>query len=173
MRNIKNLDEYIKENILFPRGGNIGGDHKKPVTDEEIESGKAKKKGYKSQRKGLTHDAYSISVEKSKERKINLMGDDLSKRSHSGYSDEEWVKKLIDSVENYNREKQRTSHNIYYDSIKSFLNALPEGVIEHFNINLDSSNLVEDFVENKFELFKRSYDMFKEISNYPNDRYEK
>jgi len=173
MNNIKNLDEYIKENILFPRGGNIGGDHKKPVTDEEIESGKAFKKGYVPQRKGYTTDANLVAAEKTKQRKINLMGDDLSGRRHAGYSDETWVEDLIKAVDNYNREKVRSENNLYYHSIISYLNSLPEVVIAHFNIDLDSDDVVEDFVENKFELFKRSYDMFKEIKNYTSDRYEK
>ena len=154
MKKIKNFDKYVKENILFPRGGNIGGEHKKPVTDEEIESGKAKKKGYIPQKGGYTHSAHNISIEKQRERKINLMGDELS-----GYFDKDNVKRLIDSVEYYKKDLAKYIKS----SIKDYLSILPKGVIDHFNIDLDSENLVENFIEDKFELFKRSYDMFKEI----------
>ena len=40
MKNIKNFNDYITEELLFSHGGNIGGEHKKPVSDEDIESGK-------------------------------------------------------------------------------------------------------------------------------------
>lgn len=157
MNKIKNFEKYINENILFSRGGNIGGEHKKTVSDDEIESGKAKKKGYKPQPKGITHSARMIENEKRRERKINLMGSELT-----GYYDKNWIEYLIDAVENYIKEP----HNYYRDNVKNYLNTIPKEVVEHFNIDLNADNLVEDFIENKYELFKRSYDMFKEIKDY-------
>lgn len=161
MNKIKNFQDYIKENILFPRGGNIGGEHKKTVTDKEIESGKAHKKGYVPQPKGVTHHAHQIEDEKRKQRKINLMGSELR-----GYYEREFIERLIDAVKNYQLEYDRNPKNIYYHTIIDFIKVLPVEVIEHFDIDINSENLVEDFIENKYELFKRSYYMFKEIKDY-------
>ena len=157
MKNIKNFNDYITEELLFSHGGNIGGEHKKPVSDEEIESGKAFKKGYTKQPKGVTNDARKIENEKRSERKINLMGSELN-----GYYDKDNVQRLIDSVEYYLKDKQ----DYLLRELKAKLEILPDGVAEHFGIDLDSENVVEDFIENKFELFKRSYEMFKEIKDY-------
>ena len=158
MKKIKNYKDYINEELLFKNGGDIGGVHKKPVTDKEIQSGKAYKKGYKPQHSGITNTAYKIENEKRTERKINLMGSDLN-----GYNNRHFVESLINTTERYIKEQGK----YWKDNIVAYLNALPKEVIEHFDINLEADDLVEDFIKNKFELFKRSYEMFKEIKDYP------
>ena len=162
MKTIKKFDEFINEELLFRKGGDIGGEHKNPVSDEDIESGKAYKKGYKPQPKGLTHDAIMIDQEKTRERKINLMGSTLEERI-SGNTIKEFIDRLIESVNLYLKEPGK----YWGDSIVSYLKILPKEIIEHFDIDLNSDNVAEDFIQNNYELFKRSYDMFKEIKDYP------
>ena len=55
--------------------------------------------------------------------------------------------------------------NVYKES--PIKNIRGSELIEHFDIDLNSDNVAEDFIQNNYELFKRSYDMFKEIKDYP------
>lgn len=138
----------------------------KYYSDKDIESGKAKKDGYRQQPKGITSSALNIENEKRAQRKINLMGSELDERI-SGNPITYFIDRLIENVEEY----LKYPGNYYESSIRDYLRILPEEIIKHFDIDLNSENLVEDFIKNKYELFKRSYDMFKEIKNY-SVRYE-
>ena len=155
MKKIVDYGEYIKEYIKFPYGGKIDGEHKKPISDEDFDKNPSQK--------GITSDAYTVEREKNDERKISLMGDTLS-----DYGESDYIKRLIESINYYLTEKSK----YYFLGIKNNLENLPSNVIEHFNIDSTTDDGVTDFIVNKFELFKRSYDMFKEIDKkYPGERY--
>ena len=125
MNTIKNFEKYVNENILFPRGGNIGGEHKKSVTDEEIESGKARKKGYQPQPKGITNAALNIENEKRSQRKINLMGSELN-----GYNEKNRVENVINSVEYYKKFIALSPVNENYETVVQKLAKLENSDME-------------------------------------------
>jgi len=155
MKKLVDFGEYVKEKIEFPQGGDIGGNHKKKISDEEFEKNPSVK--------GITSNAYTVEREKNEERKINLMGDLLK-----NYNDQYTVNALIGAVNDYNPKFP----NYSTDQIRNYMNNLPQSIKNHFDIVSSTKEDVDDFIENKFELFKRSYDMFKEIDKkYPGERY--
>jgi len=158
MRKIVDFGEYIKEYIKFPQGGNIGGEHKKTIKDEDFDKLPTSS--------SITQTAYNIEREKNDERKINLMGDKLN-----GHHDQHFIESLINAAEKYRIDNR---DNFYFGSVKQYLNAIPQGVIDHFDIDVTTDDGVIDFINNKIDLLKRSFDMWKEIKNtYPGERYGK
>lgn len=156
MKKLVDYDEYIKELVKFPYGGKIDGEHKKRISDEDFEKNPSQK--------GITPDAYNVEREKNEERKISLMGDSLS-----GYNVSDNIQRLIKAVDNYLEEPNR---NFYLSTIKDYLGTLSNNIIQHFEIDPTTTEGIEDFIQNKFELFKRSFEMWKEInSKYPGERY--
>jgi hypothetical protein len=162
MKKIVDYGEYIKEFIKFPYGGKIGGEHKKPISDKDIDSGHSIMRDLPHPN-NISKDAYDIEREKNDERKINLMGETLN-----DYGESEMIKRLIDAIKFY----LNGLDNYYFGSIKNTIENLPTNVIKHFNIDITSDEGIKDFIENKFELFKRSFEMWKEIeTTYPGKRY--
>ncbi len=156
MKKLVDYGEYIKELVKFPYGGKIGGEHKKKISDEDFEKNPSQK--------GITSDAYNVEREKNEERKISLMGDTLS-----GYNVSDNIQRLIKSVDSYLDDNRS---NFYLSSIKDYLGTLSNNIIKHFEIDPTTKEGVEDFIENKFDLFKRSFEMWKEIDKrYPGERY--
>jgi len=155
MKKLVDYGEYIKEFVKFPYGGKIEGEHKKKISDEEFDK--------LQNQKGITSDAYNVEREKNNERKISLMGDTLSK-----YGESTDIERLIESIDYYLIEKSI----FYFSGIKNHIENLPTNVIKHFNIDITTDEGIKDFIENKFELFKRSFEMCKEIEKrYPGERY--
>ena len=155
MKKLVDYGEYIKEYIKFPYGGNIGGEHKKNIKDDDFDK--------LSKKTNITQPAYNIEKEKNDERKINLMGETLN-----GYCESEHIKRLIETINYY----LNGLENYYFMSIKNTLENLSSNIINHFNIDITSDEGIKDFIENKFDLFKRSFEMWKEIDKkYPGERY--
>ena len=155
MKKIVDYGEYIKEFIKFPYGGKIDGEHKTKISDEDFEKN--------HNQKGITSNAYTVETEKNNERKIRLMGDTLS-----DYGESDYVKRLIEHIDYY----LANPSNYYFLNILNNLKELSVDVVKHFGIDANTSEGAKDFIENKFDLFKRSFEMWKEIDKkYPGERY--
>lgn len=153
---ITKFNEFINEkldNVLFPHGGNIGGEHKKPIKDKD----------FKPKPTGIRNEvSYSIGKEKKENRLKNLIGKVLT------YDEMTDIEFIIEESERYLKSTHENDKKYRFYNIKYRLNILPD-VIEHFNIDTISDDSIIDFIVNKLDLFKRSYIMYKEEYN---KRYE-
>lgn len=157
---ITKFKEFTNEkldNVLFSHGGNIGGPHQKPIKDKDFNPTPT----------GIRHEvSYEIGKEKRTNRLKNLMGSELLK-----YDDLRDIKFIIDESERYKESSHENDKGFKLRNIKHYFSMLPD-VSKHFDVDPESDESVIDFIENKLDLFKRSYEMFKEESNkYFDSRY--
>lgn len=148
---ITKFNDFITEKlegVLFPHGGNIGGQHHKPIKD----------KNFNPIPTGIDRNvSNTVGREKRTNRLLSIMGSTLP-----NYRDREYVEFIIDESKRISKSNSENDKKNRLLNIKSILtNTLPD-IAKHFDVDANSDDSVYDFVINKMDLFERSYKMFRE-----------
>lgn len=160
MSKIKKFDEYINETTLFRTGGKIGGEHKKYVSDEDIESGKARrKKGYQKPSSGISQRGNEVAREKTDARILELLG-----INYNDYNQKRFIDDIIRLVDYYKSDMKKSNQAGWYQkSIEDLFERLPKKMIEVFNIDFEDKDRVANFVNKEYDKFLYAVEKSKEL----------
>jgi hypothetical protein len=151
----KFLMETLDE-ILFPRGGDIGGPHKTPISDKDIEkyhAGKGQRPPFLP--KGDAGDSFSVAREKWLDRLERNFGT----RDETELSD--FMYSIGNSVKYYElQQEDGLGHEKFYaDNIRTQFtkNTFAQTIIGNYNVDINSSEGLNYFIYNIYPILKLDY----------------
>ena len=149
------LKKIIKEaldGVLYPRGGSIGGEHQKKMTDDEI---------YNNKNNSQTRFKKSneIALEKLNQRVENYFGtSDLGNRLYYFFQDfDKGISSYKTTQDNYNINTIKTFLQVYSDIIHNISN--------NYNIDLYDDKNLGYFIEELYPQMKLEYQQFCQERN--------
>jgi len=155
---LKTLILEAIDNVLYPRGGSIGGEHEKPISDKDFIPNKIQNK-FRSDSRG-----FIVAQEKWKERFKDYFGTD----DYDAVFD--FLKYMKGDVENY---KAQLNGLYFRNAEANIINRLfynpdvtEKGIINNFGLNAKNPESIRKFALEIFPQMEYEYKEFMKNDNF-------
>jgi len=138
----KSVDKFLKEdNVAYPKGGQISGQHQQPIKDKDFKSEFPAGKTDSQQRVDKEWKAKAIG---------RLFGVEWAQNPNPNI-DVNWLLERLEScIKNWKSRRENTAPDNYASELENFkycLNEWPKEFAEHFGINPDSDKSIISFLD--------------------------